>query len=158
MNQIAAGSVSGLVATAPMTVVMRLLHQQLPASERYALPPKQITRRLADEVGQEDHLAPGAEWDAPTYAGHFGYGLATGAAYGALAPRVPGPPLLKGVVFGLGVWTVSYLGWLPAAGILPPATRAPARRNALMIGAHIVWGAATGLLTHSLAKRGSHGA
>jgi hypothetical protein len=53
--------------------------------------------------------------------------------------------VLAGVGFGLAVWAVSYLGWLPAAGILSPATEHPARRNALMIGAHVVWGATTGL-------------
>jgi len=53
---------------------------------------------------------------------------------------------VKGIVFGLGVWAASYLAWLPALGILPPATEAPPRRNAVMIAAHIVWGAAAGLL------------
>jgi hypothetical protein len=48
--------------------------------------------------------------------------------------------LMRGIFFGLVVWAGSYLGWVPAAGILPPATEAPARRNALMIGSHFLWG------------------
>ncbi len=40
----------------------------------------------------------------------------------------------------------SYLGQLPAANILPPATEDAARRNALMIAAHIVWGVTLGAL------------
>lgn len=35
---------------------------------------------------------------------------------------------------------------------LPPATKHPARRNALMIAAHVVFGAALGLLVERLEK------
>jgi putative membrane protein len=41
---------------------------------------------------------------------------------------------------------VSYLGLLPALGILRPATEHPERRNALMIVAHLIWGSITGLI------------
>jgi putative membrane protein len=51
-----------------------------------------------------------------------------------------------GTAFGLLVWTASYLGLLPSAGILSPATAHPARRNALMIVAHVIWGVTLGLL------------
>ena len=32
------------------------------------------------------------------------------------------------------------MGWLPAFGVLEPATRHPLRRDAVMFGAHLVWG------------------
>jgi HPt (histidine-containing phosphotransfer) domain-containing protein len=38
------------------------------------------------------------------------------------------------------------MGWLPALGILKPATKQPLPRTSLMIGAHLIWGAVTGLL------------
>ncbi len=38
------------------------------------------------------------------------------------------------------VWGVSYLGLLPGLGILSSAKDHPARRSALMIAAHLVWG------------------
>jgi hypothetical protein len=66
-----------------------------------------------------------------------------GALYGAVTPRNFSGPA-TGAAFGLGVWTASYLGLLPALGILKPATEHPARRNLLMIGAHVVWGSALG--------------
>jgi hypothetical protein len=50
----------------------------------------------------------------------------------------------------VAVWAGSYLGWLPAAGILSPATEHPARRNALMIASHVVWGAAAGVIVERL--------
>jgi len=46
-----------------------------------------------------------------------------------------------GASFGVGVWAASYLGWIPAVGLLAPATRHPRHRSALMLAAHVVWGA-----------------
>ncbi len=45
-----------------------------------------------------------------------------------------------GVSYGIGVWTLSYLGWIPAARILTPSHRHPLRRNLLMMAAHVIWG------------------
>jgi uncharacterized membrane protein YagU involved in acid resistance len=57
------------------------------------------------------------------------------------------------VPFALLVWLVSYLGWIPAANILPPATDQPKRRNALMIAAHVVWGVSLGSVFALLTDR-----
>ncbi|MDB5294329.1 MAG: hypothetical protein JWO31_312, partial [Phycisphaerales bacterium] len=84
---------------------------------------------------------------------HFAFGAAAGAAYAATAGRLPGPPAVKGSAFGVGVWAASYLGWLPAVGLLPPATEESARRNLIMIGAHVVWGAAAGVLHDRIARQ-----
>ena len=35
------------------------------------------------------------------------------------------------------------MGWIPAFGVLKPATEHPLRRNAVMLGAHFVWGWST---------------
>jgi uncharacterized membrane protein YagU involved in acid resistance len=60
---------------------------------------------------------------------------------------------LRGALAGLALWVGSYLGWLPAVGILRPATRHPWRRNLLMIVAHIVWGVTLGEMTRKLTER-----
>lgn len=52
-----------------------------------------------------------------------------------------------------GVWTVSYLGWVPALGLLTPAGRHPSRRNARMIAAHLVWGTVITAATEYTRKR-----
>lgn len=140
MHPILAGLVAGLIATAPMTVFMVGAHRALPRRERYPLPPREITMEVAERAGVADDMHEPARLGA-TLLAHFGYGAATGAIYGGLAPLVEAPELAKGLVFGLFVWGGSYLALLPALGILQPATRHPARRNALMIGAHLVWGA-----------------
>ena len=152
MQQAIAGSVAGFVATAPMTAVMLALHRRLPRREQYPLPPRRITMRVAEEAGVKQALDCD-DRTAATYAGHFSYGTAAGAVYGLLAPHVPGSAVTKGVAFGLTVWAVSYLGWLPAAGMHPSAKDEPARRNELMIAAHIVWGAVTGVVASTLTGR-----
>ena len=151
MKRILLGALAGLAATAPMTLAMKLMHEQLPREERYPLPPRQVTEGVAEKAGVNEHLDE-EERAAATWASHFAYGAACGALYGALPGEgVDRRPVLAGVGFGLAVWAVSYLGWLPAAGSISPATEHPARRNALMIAAHVVWGATTGAALAALA-------
>jgi len=52
------------------------------------------------------------------------------------------PKQAGGSGYGLAIWAASYLGWIPAAGILTPATKHRASRNLLMLAAHVVWGTA----------------
>jgi uncharacterized membrane protein YagU involved in acid resistance len=146
------GAVGGLVATVPMTAVMLSLHRQLPARQRYPLPPRRITMRAAGKARLR-HKLDEDERTAATYAAHFGYGTATGAVYGAVAPGIRAHPIVKGTTYGLIVWALSYLGLLPATGLHPPATREPGRRNALMILAHVVWGSVLGVVTESIRRQ-----
>lgn len=137
MRDCTRGALAGLLATVPMTLVMTLLFRRLPARQQYPLPPVLITGALAARAGKP--LA-GPALGTATLAAHFGYGAATGALYPLLVRR-DWPAGLAGPGYGLAVWSASYLGWIPALRILPPATRHPPRRNALMWVAHLVWGA-----------------
>jgi len=155
---ILAGAIAGFVGTFPMTAVMELLHRRLPWWQRYPLPPSQIVGRLAVAVGLRQHMDR-SEHSITTVIAHFGYGAAAGALYAPLAYRSPLPAPFKGAVAGLIVWGCSYLGLLPSLGILPPATKHPRRRTALMIAAHLMWGVATGVVADRIWSRfeGSHG-
>lgn len=152
MKDLLAGAIAGALATGPMTVAMTALRRSLPDARRQAIPPRQITRSLAAKTGAARFLDAEQE-SAATYAAHLGYGASVGAVYPAFASRVPAPPLVTGSLFGLLVWAGSYLGWLPAAGILRSATREPGGRNAMMIGAHLVFGAATALVYEATRER-----
>jgi hypothetical protein len=135
--------VAGAVATVPMSVVMLAFRR--PMGEQ---PPDAITKRAAHAVG----AAPTEEQaDALAVVAHLGFGAATGALY-ALAPRV-GPPVLRGVATALGVWAVSYQGWVPALGILPKASEDRPARPAVMVAAHVVYGAVLGTLEERLRRR-----
>ena len=153
MNRILLGALAGLAATGPMTLAMKLMHEQLPREEQYPLPPRQVTEGMAEKAGVNEHLDE-EERETATWVSHFAYGAACGALYGAVSgERVDSHPVLAGVGFGVAAWAGSYLGWLPAAGIIAPATEHPPRRTALMIAAHVVWGATTGVAVERLSER-----
>ena len=150
MNRILAGAIAGTAATIPMTALMVYLHRRIPPAERRMLPPKQVAAKMASDVGAEELIDREDELLATTGVSHFGYGAATGAVYAMIAPYMNLPAEAKGTAYALAVWAGSYLGWLPAAGIRPPATRRPASENGMMIAAHIVFGMVLGKLTESL--------
>src|SRR3954453_6587533 len=120
-----------------MTGAMRRMPPRLPAKERYPLTPREIVDSGARQVGLP--LPSEAAKDV-TAAAHFAYGAVTGAM---LAAMNPDPRKKTGALFGVAVWLGSYLGWIPAVGNLKPATQHPPRRNLLMIGVHLIWGATT---------------
>jgi uncharacterized membrane protein YagU involved in acid resistance len=136
-SRLVVGAIAGFVGTMAMTMAMRRLHRRLPARERYPLTPREIVDSGAKQVGVP--LPSEAAKDI-TAAAHFAYGAVTGAM---LAAMNPDPRKRTGALFGVAVWLGSYLGWIPAVGNLKPATQHPPRRNFLMIGVHLVWGAAT---------------
>lgn len=149
MNGLVAGAAAGLVATAPMTATMLLLQRIVPAETKHApLPPETVTEEAAEAVDLRDELG-NEELAAATWLGHFAYGAAAGALVGPLAARTPNPAA-AGAAAGAVLWAAGYLGWVPALGLMAPATEQPASRNALMIAAHLVWGATTGLLVGRL--------
>ena len=131
------GGIAGFVGTMAMTGAMRRMHRRLPQRERYPLTPREIIDSGSTQLGVP--LANEAAKDVTT-AAHFAYGAAMGALVAALNPN---PAKRTGAAAGVAVWVASYMGWLPAVGTLDPATHHPARRNALMIAAHLVWGAST---------------
>jgi putative membrane protein len=155
IRKILSGVVAGTAATLPMTAAMIAMHRYLPVHQRYPLPPRKVTMRLASAVGVKREMDQ-PQRDAATIAAHFGYGGAMGGIFGLLSPHVPGPRVVSGIGWGLFVWAGSYLGLLPAADLHEPATRHPAERNALMIAAHIIWGATLGALFkwHEPVRRG----
>jgi len=126
------GGVAGFVATMAMTSAMRRLHGKLPAKERYPLTPREI-------VDSALHPPPSAAPDL-TIAAHFAYGAACGALLAAANPRIS---RAGGSLAGAAIWLTSYMGWIPALGVLEPATRHPVRRNLAMIAAHLSWGWST---------------
>lgn len=159
------GALAGFSATAPMTVSMQTLKLLLPNSDQQPLPPRIITEKIADRVGTEELVDSENKARNVTLVNHFAYGSLVGAAYGILCGRNLTNPnsqtanrarslavsTAKGIGFGLAVWSVSYQAWLPATGLFPPAKSQSSGRNGLMIAAHIVWGAALGVFTDSLA-------
>lgn len=139
------GGIAGLVGTLAMTAAMRRGHRRLPAEERYPLTPREIVDSGAKQLGTP--IPDEAARDL-TAAAHFAYGAAMGAL---IAAANPDPGKKTGVAAGVAVWLASYMGWIPSVRTLEPATEHPARRNLLMIWAHIVWGSTTAAAMRELA-------
>ncbi len=161
--KILAGALAGAVAALPMAGVMKGLNQLFAKENNRAshdnaqkewgeLPPKKITRKMADKTGQEQAVEPGKSWGPATWLAHLGYGAASASLFPVLTQPLPLPGLLRGIIFGLGLWAASYQGWVPALNFLPPASKETSQRNFTMILAHVVWGSLIGGLVTLLLK------
>ena len=149
--EVVAGAIGGFVATVPMTTVMGVLHRQLPWWQRFRLPPREITTNLLAKTGVR-HRVPRETESVAVAAGHFAYGAAAGAIYGALPWTRR--DLTSGVLYGLAVWAGSYGGWLPAAGLAAPLGRRTKEHIVLMVLAHVMWGSVLGASVRRLGDGG----
>ncbi len=136
-----ADAVSGAIATAAMSAVII-------AGDRVGLigepPPTTITRTALRAAGME---RPAEALGVMAPLAHLWFGAMGGVAFGVtrrLVPVVPGGIL--GLLFALAVYGVSYKGWIPAMGILPPPEDDLPGRPAVMIAAHVVYGLGLGFL------------
>lgn len=127
MSRILLGGFAGIAATVAMTAAMRRLHNAVSRDQRYPLPPRQIV----DQVGWSGNERSKRNL---TIFAHVGYGAVMGSLFAFLPRRI------GGTRFGLAVGALSYLGWIPACGILSPAISHPVQRTLLMLAAHLVWG------------------
>ncbi len=135
------GAIGGAVATVGMSGVM------LAAQKVGVLgtpPPRQLTDTALDAAGAPE--IPEGGKDAIAAGAHLGFGVLAGALFGFLHRklRLPIPAAVHGVVFGLAVWGLSYKGWIPAAGLLPPPEHDRRGRQGSMVLAHCVYGAILG--------------
>lgn len=151
MNGLIRGALAGVVATAPMTILMETMNRSVRQGKRKPLPPRQITESLADRAtaGHPDEMT----LDVATMVAHFGFGAGAGAAFGLVPSSVRRRPVLAGVGFGLALWATSYAGVLPAFELQRRPDRRPAWRNATMIAGHVMWGAVLGAVEQEIGRR-----
>jgi hypothetical protein len=135
------GALSGTIATIAMSTVM-VVGARLGLMGRQ--PPTVVTQTALREVGVQ---RPAAKASVLAPFAHLAFGGAAGALYGLIRARIRSiPGLVLGPAFGLGVWTISYGGWIPAAGILPAPQEDQPGRPIVMIAAHLVYGGVLGAL------------
>jgi hypothetical protein len=150
---VVAGAGEGAIATAAMSGVMLGARRAGWLGEP---PPRRITWRALRRG-----LGPVRAWGArnpASVATHLAFGAAAGslfeAGYARWGRSGSGP--LAGAAFGAAVWLVSYAGWIPALGLLPPPHRDRPGRQGWMLAAHLVYGAVLGALAdrRRAARRG----
>lgn len=144
------GALAGAAATAVMSVVME--GEQRAGWLENPLGPERITAAGLGALGW--HNRPRRAQDALAVAMHFGFGSTLGVIFEFLRHRVRAPwaPAWQGVIFASLVWLLSYRGWIPLLGLLPPARAHPSRPLA-MLAAHWVYGAVLGALAGRHAAR-----
>jgi uncharacterized membrane protein YagU involved in acid resistance len=153
MNALFRGFWASTMATSSMTLALFEAFKKLPIEEKQPLPPAQLTESLVRKAGFTKNWSSEMQAEA-TMLSHYGYGAAAGIAYALLADKVPGNSLIKGGLFGLGVWAASYYGIIPSLKLSPSAEEMGKERNAMMALTHVVWGASLGFAEHSLRKKG----
>jgi hypothetical protein len=75
---------------------------------------------------------------------HWGYGVSWGVVYSALRPGDSSRPLRSGLLFGLGVWAISYAQLVPMGFYDPPWKYSP-QELAMDVGYHLAYGAGVGV-------------
>ena len=138
---IARGAAGGLLATGAMSLVML-------ASRRLGLvgelAPEHITADTLDAAGVDrDEDAQ----DATSTVAHVAFGTANGALFALVRPGLPGPPVARGLLFAAALLLVSYEGWVPATGILPPLRAQTPGGRWTLITSHIAYGITLGVAT-----------
>jgi hypothetical protein len=142
------GALAGLAGTAAMSLAM------LAAKKTGLLgkvPPKKITQATLRALGlPRAHRRD----DLVTSLAHVGYGMGGGGLFALLArqlrrrqvevSRSVSSRVLAGAAFGVGVWALSYAGWVPALGIMAPPHRDRPGRPTSMVLAHLIYGAVVG--------------
>lgn len=154
MNRNLSGLYSGLIATGPMTLMMMGAHEGLPESEKSPFPPATLSLELVQRAFDRPELSQNQQ-TLLTVLSHFGYGSAAGVLYSQTMGRVKGNAILRGTAYGALFWAANYLGLAPALRMRANAPEMPARRNAMMFGAHLVWGAALGYAEDRLRRSGN---
>jgi len=139
---LARGSLAGLAGTVAMSAVML-------AARKTGLMGKMPPERITEAGLRVLHVKTSerAENALATVA-HLGYGAGVGVLF-SVAARTAGLPLpgaVAGALYGLLVWGVSYVGWIPALGIMPPPQRDRRQRQTSMVVAHLVYGSVLGAL------------
>ena len=128
---------AGVLGTVTMSMVL-LIARKAGLLGRY--PPEQITATALDAGGMG--AVDGRVQRGLAGVLHLAFGGGLGVAFGLLRRRLrlPSAPV-PGMAFGALVWLISYKGWLPALGLMPPPERDKPTRPPMMVLAHLVYGA-----------------
>lgn len=173
---LAAGVAGGLVASWTMNQFQALLSRLLEGEERshgaqsiqQGTPQQGVgrelqekgedeadddaTERLANAVSEgvfQHHLTKSEKAIAGT-AIHYGFGVTTGALYGALAELAPEVTTGAGLPFGAVVWLTADEGIVPLAGLSKSPTEYPLSTHAYALASHFVYGLATELVRRAI--------
>lgn len=126
-----AGVVAGLVATAAKSVVEKFFPPRVHGEPE---PPEALAEKIAGHSLEDGTKAAAGE------AIHWGFGVAAGAAYGALAEYFPAATDKEGATFGLTLMTLMHETSLPAMDLAEPVEEQSVRERSSEATSHLVYG------------------
>jgi hypothetical protein len=136
MGDVTEGVTAGLIATIVITIAM--LAQQASG----ITPDFNLIELLKQAATGPDTIFA---WIV-----HFVLGIAFGGLFAAFSPHVPGPHWLRGLLFGVLVWLVMMIAFLPAAGMPMFALGSGAAIPMTALGLCALFGLALGEAYHLL--------
>lgn len=156
-RSIARGIGAGVVATTTMTAGMFVFQK---AGLLGRMPPRLLTERTLARLGLRRKTSR-ASRKLLTAVMHYGFGATMGAifevgksALEARQGRAPSAAVVgSGVGFGTLVWVASYMGWVPAAGLMASPSKDRPGRPTSMVLAHWIFGATLGAVGTRFASR-----
>ena len=107
------------------------------------LPPEKIASKLLNRAKIDRNSE---QQDSMAALLHLGFGAGAGAAFVPVARRLPMPSVPLGIAYGSAIWGISYMGWVPMFGLMPPAKDDRRDRQIVMFAGHVVYGAILGAL------------
>jgi hypothetical protein len=146
------GALAGLVGAACMTP-LRL------AARRAGLIDKALHQTVEETLAHKLGVGRGTGAEPHHLASsflHFGYGAAQGAVYRLAARRRSRKVVRNGLLMGALSWLINGTVVVPAMNATRPIWRARPRENLVNLGAHVVFGVVTALLSDELARQQHH--
>jgi hypothetical protein len=143
---------TGTLATACMSLV--LLGLRSGRTHRGKHPPEKVTEGIIERIS--GRKLNDRERLLATATAHEGYGIAAASVFALLWERF-GPrrkwPVIHGMLFSLGLWFVSYKGWVPGLKLMPSPKRDRRGGVATNIASHLAYGAVLGANARKLEAR-----
>jgi putative membrane protein len=176
LKGLAAGIVAGLAASWTMNQFQALLSKLTKGEERshgaqsmQQGSPQQGAGRELEERGSDEEDDDATERlanivsegvfkheltkDEKATAGtaiHYGFGVTSGALYGAMAELAPGVTAGAGLPFGATIWLTADEGMVPLLGLSKSPTAYPLSIHAYSLASHFVFGLTTELVRRAV--------
>lgn len=147
------GALAGALAAACMTVIRM-------AARRRGIIEKTVPQAAEEWLSQRSGVGRDAHpilHHLTDQAMHIGYGAALGAAYAVAAPSRSRRVGARGLAYGTGAWFFGSWLLLPLLRAKQAAWRKRLPENAVDLLAHLVFGAATALVSEELAAQSDRG-
>jgi putative membrane protein len=132
------GLLAGLIAGAVATAAKSLAEKVYPPRTHGEPEPPEV---LAEKIAGRELSGPAKGLAAGTL--HWGFGVATGAAYGALAEYFPAATSKDGASFGLALAALTHENALPALGLSAEPAEQTKREHTSEMATHLVFGVVT---------------